>query len=876
MGGVASSHQPNAARRPLTTSLGSLGLQPVYEETLAWSRRGLQLGRARSDLNQAGWQHRYDGAGRLLERAEALDPTLTNNTPEPTSELGSLTQSHAFSFDSQQNLTAKAGTEAGFDLPEIDLPPDNRNRPTSVGGQPLTWDANGNLTAKGNQRYEYDYKNRLTRVSDSAGIEIATYAYDAMNRRVEKLVGGVPTVTTWNGWQEIEQYENGTLRRRRTYGSGLDEVVQIEADLGTGTLDQTYVPIFDSVGNLTALTGATGQLIERYEYTPFGEREVHVDSTPPEVTWLKRAGNGQIKLRFSEEVSLEALEAAIATGALRIEKIQGGGTVPITSVVADFTEEAQAGRRAYKLFVSPIPSGSTLVWPVLEPAAVVDLFGNTMAGTFTLNDPFPWNNTNVRHDSDQPTVERVSLHPCATGIQVRVEFSEIASLSRAAQRITVAGATTSWSRHPAGSAYGLMSACLDLGAGNHTLSIATGPLDTSGKGLAEAFSLTLPVTDPQPEQLVYTAPAATLAPSTTTGTWIGFDGRQEDAETGWIYFRNRYLDPELGRFVTADPMLYVDGPSMYQFAGYSSANVSDPLGLENWGSCRGLMGRSAQVCYQQQRLQAEGVKEILASSEVQGSLQVVGGLGEAAVGAAATGATAGLAAVPGLAAVAHGSDLTATGLKTLWTGEVQETLTKRSTNYVLVSSGMKEETADKVSDVVDIGAGASASVWSTRAVVGLGTRAARGSQGAGLIGGRGQAPRSGALNVAKEGDGFLEYAVRRPDVDPDGFFDVVGHGSPHSMEGFGLHPALEYLDHRTLAKAILRSPDYSGQPIRLISCSTGACPSGFAQNLANQLGVQVKAPSDSIWAYSDGRLTIGPKHSKAAGQFVDFFPGGRK
>ena len=39
------------------------------------------------------------------------------------------------------------------------------------------------------------------------------------------------------------------------------------------------------------------------------------------------------------------------------------------------------------------------------------------------------------------------------------------------------------------------------------------------------------------------------------------------------------MDSEMGRFLTADPLGYVDGPSQYGFAGNSPANRSDPLGL---------------------------------------------------------------------------------------------------------------------------------------------------------------------------------------------------------------------------------------------------------------------------------------------------------
>ena len=52
-----------------------------------------------------------------------------------------------------------------------------------------------------------------------------------------------------------------------------------------------------------------------------------------------------------------------------------------------------------------------------------------------------------------------------------------------------------------------------------------------------------------------------------------------DRETGLIYARNRYYDPKLGRFISADPLGYVDGPSMYAFGGNNPVDRSDPMGL---------------------------------------------------------------------------------------------------------------------------------------------------------------------------------------------------------------------------------------------------------------------------------------------------------
>ncbi|MCP4543657.1 MAG: RHS repeat-associated core domain-containing protein, partial [Chloroflexi bacterium] len=69
-----------------------------------------------------------------------------------------------------------------------------------------------------------------------------------------------------------------------------------------------------------------------------------------------------------------------------------------------------------------------------------------------------------------------------------------------------------------------------------------------------------------------------------------FHGRPYDEETGLYYFRNRYFDPELGRFITADPLGYVDGPSTYQYARYSPFNYSDPEGLATVGQTATSVG----------------------------------------------------------------------------------------------------------------------------------------------------------------------------------------------------------------------------------------------------------------------------------------------
>jgi RHS repeat-associated protein len=84
----------------------------------------------------------------------------------------------------------------------------------------------------------------------------------------------------------------------------------------------------------------------------------------------------------------------------------------------------------------------------------------------------------------------------------------------------------------------------------------------------------------QDTQTLYEAPDPRQTSASTIANAFGFQGHARDPESGLVYMRNRYYDPEVGRFVTADPLGYVDGPSNHAFVGNDPANSSDPLGLE--------------------------------------------------------------------------------------------------------------------------------------------------------------------------------------------------------------------------------------------------------------------------------------------------------
>jgi RHS repeat-associated protein len=67
---------------------------------------------------------------------------------------------------------------------------------------------------------------------------------------------------------------------------------------------------------------------------------------------------------------------------------------------------------------------------------------------------------------------------------------------------------------------------------------------------------------------------------TGTTTRFRMAGREYDQETGLYYMRARFYDPELGRFLSEDPVGVAGGLNLYVYANSDPVNMSDPFGLD--------------------------------------------------------------------------------------------------------------------------------------------------------------------------------------------------------------------------------------------------------------------------------------------------------
>jgi RHS repeat-associated protein len=74
-------------------------------------------------------------------------------------------------------------------------------------------------------------------------------------------------------------------------------------------------------------------------------------------------------------------------------------------------------------------------------------------------------------------------------------------------------------------------------------------------------------------------PWGTLDPATSATSGLAFTGREWDAESSLYYYRARYYDPRLGRFISEDPISLQGGMNLYRYVSNKPTTRRDPLGL---------------------------------------------------------------------------------------------------------------------------------------------------------------------------------------------------------------------------------------------------------------------------------------------------------
>lgn len=142
---------------------------------------------------------------------------------------------------------------------------DSVNKYPTVAGVAQTYNGNACLTGDGTWTFTYSTDNQML-TAVKTGTSLA-FKYDPFGRQVEKSVGATKTRFYYSGLQRLGDYSSaGALQTRYVYGLALDEVMLQVTSAGV----KSYFH-HNHQGSVIAKTNASGSVLNRYAYSPFGE-----------------------------------------------------------------------------------------------------------------------------------------------------------------------------------------------------------------------------------------------------------------------------------------------------------------------------------------------------------------------------------------------------------------------------------------------------------------------------------------------------------------------------------------------------------------------------------------------------------------------------
>jgi RHS repeat-associated protein len=223
-------------------------------------------------------RYAYDANGRLVEvvRPNGTHMTYTYNVAgqlvqqQDVASNGDVIRQFDFVYDAAGDIIKEAVVPEPTPFPFIPatMTYTAANRLATYNGEAVTFDADGNMTLgplNGELVYfTFDARNRLINVGDTA------YRYDAENQRIAVNVAGQATRYVIDSQPVLSQ----TLVRTAPDGTqtfyvyGLGLIGQ-----ETGSVYQAYH--FDLRGSTVALSDATGNVVEQFQYSPFGGLVTH-------------------------------------------------------------------------------------------------------------------------------------------------------------------------------------------------------------------------------------------------------------------------------------------------------------------------------------------------------------------------------------------------------------------------------------------------------------------------------------------------------------------------------------------------------------------------------------------------------------------------
>ena len=512
----------------------------------AWTYDG--LGRASSETDFTGFTTTYvlDQAGNPYQKSNRLtEITRTTfdalNRPTNVSYVKDGT-SEALTYDPEGNLNYVANNTIGYSMVY-----DNLNRLTgktdsrahSLG---FTWDKSGHLLTKttyqgSTTRYTYDGAGTLVSITNPNYLTI-NYQYDNAGRLLSRVMS--------SGARSLYTYDNG---------GWLQTLNHFDA-IGTNVTSQSYTR--DRVGNITGLNVTTGPNPGSTAYTLDALYRLTVVNAPAtandEAFGYDHIGNRLIATRGSTTVG------ASGTGITSKYSVYNPATQ--TGTVAGYTP-------TYNNRLKEIHLGS--ITGTLDASFTFDNEGRMTAQSGTMPRTLTWDakgrlatlnsgsTETYLYDPSNHRIGRVGGALGSTNYFLEGEHLESVEQSGVLTEKYFRGSTID-----------------ELVAGYVTQSGNLTPYLFQHDQTMNVSAETKPNGGTQ-ASMAYYAFGETQATTGTPVNRLQYTGRENDG-TGLYYYRARYYDPSIGRFISEDPKKFAAGINFFAYVNNNPVNANDPSG----------------------------------------------------------------------------------------------------------------------------------------------------------------------------------------------------------------------------------------------------------------------------------------------------------
>jgi RHS repeat-associated protein len=201
----------------------------------------------------------YDAGGRIV--TQKINSAVRQYSYDLTDQLTNSTGASSYSAGYDAVGNRQTADRRGYTVNNL-----NAYTQLTASAQTLTYDANGNISGWGGTSFSHDSQGQLTNLT--AGSQSTACQYDWRRLRVN----GGTAAYSYDAMGNLRQIADGGNTTQYVYVDGIDHAVLLRRN------GQLYALITDHLGSVVAILNSTGNLVETYDYTPFGKTTIRNSS----------------------------------------------------------------------------------------------------------------------------------------------------------------------------------------------------------------------------------------------------------------------------------------------------------------------------------------------------------------------------------------------------------------------------------------------------------------------------------------------------------------------------------------------------------------------------------------------------------------------